>query len=207
MLPRPQLIQRYRGLMLVVLAPVNEYFSSADILFHADLQTPQGTMTIVVTPDTGFASMAGMGTQTMPADQKNETLEQIKRDPIFIGSHWRDPDVFFHAGGTEKVGNIDSRIVDVNAAGTAIRWFVNPADGHILKETYRTTGRNGPAEGETAMDDWKSVDGLTIPLQRKNKQNGEETSMSESSPGVYCERRMTNVDASPENCTTARGRH
>ena len=146
---------------------------------HADLQTPQGTMTIVVTPDTGFASMGGMGTQTMPADQKNETLEQIKRDPIFIASHWKDPDVFFHAGGTEKVGDIDSRIVDVNAAGAAIRWFVNPADGHILKETYRTMGRNGPAEGETAMDDWKSVDGLTIPLQRKNKQNGEESSLVE----------------------------
>jgi zinc protease len=146
---------------------------------HADLQTPQGTMTIVVTPDTGFASMAGMGTQAMPSDQKNETLEQIKRDPIFIASHWKDPDVFFHAGGTEKVGDIETRIVDVNAAGAAIRWFVNPADGHILKETYVTLGRTGPAQGETAMDDWKTINGLTIPLQRKNKQNGEETSVVE----------------------------
>ncbi|HKV79487.1 MAG TPA: pitrilysin family protein [Candidatus Sulfotelmatobacter sp.] len=146
---------------------------------HAELQTPQGTMTIVVTPDTGFASMAGMGTQAMPAEQKSETLEQIKRDPIFIASHWKDPDVFFSAGGTEKVGDIEARIVDVNAAGAAIRWFVNPTDGHILKETYVTLGRNGPAQGETAMDEWKSIDGLTIPLQRKNKQNGEETSVVE----------------------------
>jgi zinc protease len=146
---------------------------------HAELQTPQGTMTIVVTPDTGFATMAGMGTQSMPSEQKAETLEQIKRDPIFIASHWKDPDVFFHAGGTEKVGDIESRIVDVNAAGAAIRWFVNPSDGHILKETYVTLGRSGPAQGETAMDDWKAIDGLTIPLQRKNKQNGEETSVVE----------------------------
>jgi zinc protease len=146
---------------------------------HAELQTPQGTMTIVVTPDTGFASMAGMGTQAMPSEQKSETLEQIKRDPIFIASHWKDPDVFFQAGGTEKVGDIEARIVDVNAAGAAIRWFVNPADGHILKETYVTLGRTGPAQGETAMDDWKAINGLTIPLQRKNKQNGEETSAVE----------------------------
>jgi zinc protease len=146
---------------------------------HADLQTPQGTMTFVVTPDTGFASIAGMGTKSMPSDQKNETLEQIKRDPIFIASHWKDPDVFFQAGGTEKVGDIEARIVDVNAAGAAIRWFVNPADGHILKETYVTLGRTGPAQGETAMDDWKAIDGLTIPVQRKNKQNGEETSVVE----------------------------
>jgi zinc protease len=146
---------------------------------HAELQTPQGTMTLVVTPDTGFASMAGMGTQAMPSEQKSETLEQIKRDPIFIASHWKDPDVFFLAGGTEKVGDIEARIVDVNAAGAAIRWFVNPADGHILKETYVTLGRTGPAQGETAMDDWKAINGLTIPLQRKNKQNGEETSVVE----------------------------
>ncbi len=146
---------------------------------HAELQTPQGTMTLVVTPDMGFASMAGMGTQAMPSDQKAETLEQIKRDPIFIASHWKDPDVFFHAGGTEKVGDIEARIVDVNAAGAAIRWFVNPSDGHILKETYVTLGRTGPAQGETAMDDWKTIDGLTIPLQRTNKQNGEETSIVE----------------------------
>jgi zinc protease len=146
---------------------------------HAELQTPQGTMTLVVTPDTGFASMAGMGTQAMPSDQKSETLEQIKRDPIFIASHWKDPDVFFLAGGTEKVGDIEARIVDVNAAGAAIRWFVNPADGHILKETYVTLGRTGPAQGETALDDWKAINGVTIPLQRKNKQNGEETSVVE----------------------------
>jgi outer membrane lipoprotein-sorting protein len=146
---------------------------------HAELQTPQGAMTIVATPDTGFMSMAGMGTRPMPPAQKNETLEQIKRDPIFIAAHWKDPDVFFQAGGTEKVGDIESRIVDVNAAGAAIRWFVNPADGHILKETYSTLGPTGPVQGETTMENWKTVNGLTLPLQRKNKQNGEETSQTE----------------------------
>ena len=146
---------------------------------HAELQTPQGTLTIVATPDTAFMSMGGMGTRPMPSAQKDETLEQLKRDPIFIAGHWKDPDVFFQAGGTEKVGDIESRIVDVNAAGTAIRWFVNPADGHILKETYSTLGQSGPVQGETVMDEWKNVNGLTLPLQRRNKQNGEETSVVE----------------------------
>jgi len=146
---------------------------------HAELQTPQGAMTIVATPDSGFMSMAGMGTRPMPPAQKSETLEQIKRDPIFIAAHWKDPDVFFQAGGTEKVGDIESRIVDVNAAGAAIRWFVNPADGHILKETYQTLGPQGPVQGETTMENWKTVSGLTLPLLRKNKQNGEATGSSE----------------------------
>jgi hypothetical protein len=146
---------------------------------HAELQTPQGKLTIVATPDIGFVSMGGMGSQPMPAAQKAETLEQLKRDPIFIAAHWKDPDVFFNAAGTEKVGEIESRIVDVNAAGAALRWFVNPADGHILKETYQTLSASGPAQGETIMDDWKNMSGLTLPAQRKNRQNGEESSVVE----------------------------
>ena len=124
-------------------------------------------------------SMEGMGTQTMPAEQKAESLEQIKRDPIFIASHWKDPDVFFNASGTEKVGDVEARIVDVNAGGAAIRWFVDPSSGRILKETYQTLGQSGPVQGETDMEDWKTVDGLTLPLRRKNKQNGQDTSSSE----------------------------
>ena len=146
---------------------------------HAEIQTPRGAMKITVTSDGGFMSIEGMGTRAMPGEQKTETLEQIKRDPIFIASHWKDPDVFFQASGTEKVGDVEARIVDVNAAGAAIRWFVDPSNGHILKETYRTLAQSGPVQGETDMEDWKTVNGLTLPLLRKNKQNGQDTSQSE----------------------------
>jgi len=146
---------------------------------HAEMQTPAGAMNIVVTPDAAFIAIPGQGMRDFPASQKAETLEQIKRDPLFIASHWKDPDVFFNAGGTEKVGNIDARIVDVNAAGAAIRWFVDPQTGHILKETYMTLSQEGPAQGETDMDNWKPISGLTLPLTRHNKQNGEDSSTAE----------------------------
>jgi zinc protease len=146
---------------------------------RAEMQTPNGIMTIVVTPDSAFASAGAMGTQPLPAAQKAETLEQIKRDPIFIASHWKDAGVFFRAAGTEKVGDVEARIVDVNAAGAFIRWYVDPQSGHILKETYRTLAQSGPVQGETAMENWKTMDGVTIPVVRKNKQNGEDSSMSE----------------------------
>jgi hypothetical protein len=146
---------------------------------HAAMQTPNGTMDIVVTPNEAFAALPGGKTQTLPEAQKSETLEQIKRDPTFIGSHWKDPNVFFHANGTEKIGDIEARIVDVNAAGAAIRWFVDPQSGRILKETYRTLSQGRPVDGETDMDNWKPIAGLTLPLTRHNKQNGEETSMAE----------------------------
>jgi hypothetical protein len=146
---------------------------------HADLQTPDGNLEIVYTPDAAFMALPGRGMRDLPAPQKAESLEQIKRDPIFIAAHWKDPNVFFHAAGTEKVGDVEARIVDVNAAGAAIRWFVDPQTGHILKETYRTLGPSGPVQGETIMENWKPLGGLTVPLVRKNKQNGEDSSAAE----------------------------
>jgi zinc protease len=146
---------------------------------HAAMQTPNGTMNIVVTPDAAFMAFPGQGMRDFPASQKAETLDQIKRDPIFIASHAKDPNVFFLAGGTEKVGGTEARIVDVNAEGTAIRWFVDPQTGHILKETYRTLNQGQPVQGETDLEDWKSVNGVNVPFLRQNKQNGQDSSKAE----------------------------
>jgi hypothetical protein len=133
----------------------------------------------VVTPEVAFIVIPGQGLQDFPASQKAETLEQIKRDPIFIASHWKDANVFFNAAGTEKVGDIEARIVDVNAAGARIRWFVDPKSGRILKETYMTLSQGGPVQGETDMDNWQPIGGLNLPLLRHNKQNGEDSSTAE----------------------------
>jgi zinc protease len=146
---------------------------------HAELQTGNGNLTYVATPDAAFASDRQGGPHDLPEAVKGEMLEQIKRDPVFIAAHWKDPNVFFHAAGMEKVGDVEARIVDVNAAGAAIRWFIDPATGHILKETYRTLGPSGPAQGETTLENWKPLGGLTVPLVRKNKQNGEDSSTAE----------------------------
>jgi zinc protease len=146
---------------------------------HAEMQTPGGTMNIVVTPGTAFMAMAGSGVRDFPASQKAETLEQIKRDPIFIASHWKDPNMFFHAAGTEKVGDVNADIVDVSSDGTSVRWFVDPKTGRILKETYKTLSQGGPAQGETDFDNWKLVNGLNLPFVRRNKQNGEDSSTAE----------------------------
>ncbi len=146
---------------------------------HAEMQTPNGTVTIVATPDAAFVDLPNGDVQNWPEARKNETLEQIRRDPIFIAARSKDANVFFRAAGSEKVGDIDARIVDVNAAGAAVRWFVDPQTGHILKETYGTIGQTGPVQGETDFDDWKPVSGLNLPMVRHNKQNGQDSSTAE----------------------------
>jgi len=146
---------------------------------HAKMSSPNGTVNIVGTPQAAFVALPNGQVQAFPERRKADLLEQIKRDPLFIASHWKDADVFFRAGGTEKIGEVETRIVDVNSEGVAIRWFVDPQSDHIVKETYATLSQTGPALGETYLDNWKPIAGLTLPLLRRNKQNGEDSSTAE----------------------------
>jgi len=144
---------------------------------HVDVQTPQGTIAVVVSPDAGFMSAAGMGTQDMPSSQKVETMQQIHRDLVYIGQHLDDPAFVFSAAGTEKIGDIETRILDISHGDLAMRWFVDPQTGHIVREAYEATGRTGSFHGETDLSDWKTTDGITLPAVHKNKQNGEDSSV------------------------------
>ena len=144
-----------------------------------DVHAPRGDLAIVITPDSGFMSAEGMGVRDMPSSQKNESMEQILRDPIYLAQHADDPAFSFTAEGDDKSGGVDTTIVDVSGPGVSLRWFVDPATGKLVRETYKTLNRTGPVDGETAFSDWKTVDGLNLPMHRDNKQNGESSSSVE----------------------------
>jgi len=146
---------------------------------HLDVQTPQGALTIVVTPDDAFMSMAGMGMRSMPPAQKTEMLSQLHHDIVYIAQHADDPAFTFTAAGTEKIGDVDAAIVDIGGAIPWVRWYVDPKSGHILREKYKAMAQSGPFEGETDLKDWRAEGGLTMPRQHENKQNGQQTSTAE----------------------------
>lgn len=146
---------------------------------HIGVQTPQGELIIVVTPELGFMTAEGMGMRDLPPEQKKETLAQVERDPIYIGQHLNDPAFIFYAAGTEKIGEVETQILDVSVGDMTIRWFVDPQSGHILRESYETLGRSGPVPGETDLSDWKTTDGITLPALHKNKENGKDASVVE----------------------------
>jgi zinc protease len=142
---------------------------------HVNVETPDGPLTIVVTPDAGFVSFPGRGVHDMPPPQKNETVAQIHRDLIFIAQHVNDPAYSFVASGTEKIGGVETRIVDVYGF-SPMRWFVDPSSGRVLRESYETVGRAGEAHDVTDLEDWQTADGITLPRLHKNNQNGEPSS-------------------------------
>ncbi len=159
-------------------APVEVYLAFPDRM-HVDLQMPQGALSIVVSPDAAFMSMAGMGTRSMPPAQKREMLSQLQHDLVYVAQHADDPSFTFTAAGTEKIGDIDAAILDIGGAIPWVRWYIDPKSGYILREKYKAMGRSGPFEGESDLADWRAADGLTMPYKHQNKQDGKETSTAE----------------------------
>jgi zinc protease len=143
---------------------------------HVSLEGPTGRMSMSFTPTSGFMAAQGR-VQDIPEARRKESLEQIRRDLVFIAQHANDPKFIFAAAGSEKIGETDARILDIDADGIAMRWYVDPKSGLILRETYPALGQSGPVEGQTDLSDWKNFDGLTLPAKRANKQNGQDSSI------------------------------
>ena len=140
------------------------------------MDSPMGPMTVVIKPSGSFMAAQGR-VQPIPPSGAKASLDQIKRDPVFIAAHLDDPKFTFAANGTAKVGSVDAKIVDVDADGTSVRWYVDPASGLLLRESYTAIGDAGTFNGETDLSEWKMFDGIKIPTKHLNRQNGTESSI------------------------------
>jgi len=122
-------------------------------------------------------SAEGHGSQSLPPEQKTDTMTQLHHEPIYLAQHLNDPAFSFHAGGTEKIGDVETTMVDISGGVPWIRWYVDPKSGRVLRESYKGLGQSGPFDGETELGDWKTVDGLTLPYLHQNKQDGKDSSV------------------------------
>jgi len=132
---------------------------------------------MIVTPEIGMMSAAGGGKKDLPPEQKKEISQQIRRDLIFLAQHVDDPSFIFTAAGSEKINDITTTIVNVSGMDIHMRWYVDPASGHVVRETYDAMGNSGPFKGETDLSDWTTTDGITLPGTHTNKQDGKDSSL------------------------------
>ncbi len=112
------------------------------------------------------------GPLDLPASQKEEALKELKRDPLFVAQHGDDPKFTFSAGGSQKVGEVEAKILDVNADGAEVRWFIDPQTGRILRISARAMWMAGPGEQVIDFADWKVVQGISVPFKAKITRGG-----------------------------------
>jgi zinc protease len=147
---------------------------------RVDLHTPQGSFSMVVTPDSGFMAVQGRGVQDMPSSRRDETLAQLRRDLVNIAQHVDDPAYSFVKTGTDKAGEKMVDVVDVSGPGVSFQWFVDPETGRVVSTTYKSMGQSGMVDSETDFSDWRPVEGgLNLPFHRDNKQEGKDSSSAQ----------------------------
>lgn len=137
------------------------------------ISTPMGEITRVVSPEAAFMAREGQS-QDLPDTQKADVARDIQRDQLNVAMHWNDPDYFFAAPGTEKVGDVEAAILDVNAGGNYFRWFVDSA-GHVVRAAFKANTPAGPVDRVVDFSDYRVVDGIPIPFTRMTTDNGQQT--------------------------------
>jgi outer membrane lipoprotein-sorting protein len=117
-------------------------------------------------------SMGAMGVRPMPETQKKDSLNSLQREIWFVAQHADDPQYTFTAGGTEKVGDVQAAILDIREGPQQVRWYVDPASGHVLRTEFQANSQQGPATNIVDQSDWKTVDGVTLPFHQEVTSNG-----------------------------------
>lgn len=147
---------------------------------------PMGTMTRVISPDAAFM-ITPMGTQDIPSSQRDATALEMKAELLAVIKNIGNPKYVFTAGPAEKIGGVDARLLEINADGANVKWYVDPSSGKLLRSISRSTA--GPAPGDVVTDytEWKSFGGVNLPTAATITRNGERAG----------EFKVTNVELNP----------
>ena len=106
----------------------------------------------VVTPESYFTSWGGV-LRDGTSEEKREHLANLHREDLHLIRRVNDPAITFAAVASEKVGDVQAAVVDVGGGVPAIRWFVDPESGRLLREL----GLWGPDQIEVDHSDWRTA--------------------------------------------------
>ncbi len=134
------------------------------------MKTPMGEMTMVVTAESGFMSMGG-NLRDIPDSQKKGMLDSIRDSPMWLASKVDEPAFTFAIGGDAKVGEVDTKVLEINGDGIRVKWCVDPKTGQLLR-TIKST-----PQGEQTVDfsDFRDVSGIKLPFKGVIKVGGEDS--------------------------------
>lgn len=136
------------------------------------INTPMGQITMVATPDGAF--MKGpMGSQDLPASQKQAMLQELQMDMLYILKSMDDAAYKFAAGTSKMIDGVEARELTIDANGQRMAWWVDPSTGRVLQRVSTSAQMGPPAEQVVTITDWMTVGGLRVPKSLTITSNGE----------------------------------
>jgi len=130
-----------------------------------------GRMAMVATPAGAFI-VGPSAVQDLPPDMRDELLKQVRRVPLLLAQKADDPKLVLVAAGTEKVGDVETRVLDISYEGAAVRWFLDPTTYRILRSAHTSVGPQGEAKIVSEYSDYKMVDGFPVAFHLEVLNNG-----------------------------------
>lgn len=94
-------------------------------------------------------------------------MSDLHSDLLSILRNVSNPQFTFTAAGTETIDGVAAQVVDVNAAGASVKWYVDPS-GRLLRTVAR--------DSTTDFSQWKSFGGMNLPTVASVTRNGEKVS-------------------------------
>ena len=121
------------------------------------MKTPMGEMTMVSTSEGAFM-ITPNGTQDLPASQRAGMQNESRQDLLTV---LKNPESYtFNVTGSEKIGDINAQVLEINTGSSTFKWYVDPATGRILRKVAQ--GRMG--EQVTDYMEWKKFGGVNLPV-------------------------------------------
>ena len=112
-------------------------------------------------PDGAFVA-SPMGTQEMPASQREMQARESKTDLITVLKNVENPKYIFTLSAPDTL--------EINADGAMAKWVVDPASGKILRKVSQARA----GEQVTEYSEWKVFDGVNMPVAFSVKNGGQE---------------------------------
>jgi hypothetical protein len=136
------------------------------------VDAPFGRVVMAATPAGAFVA-GPTGSQELPPSMKDELIRQVQRIPLFLAQKAEDPALSVWAAGTERIGEVDARILEVRYQGMAVRWFMDPKTARILRAAHTAITPQGDAKIVADYSDFRAVDGFPVAFHMDVTTNGE----------------------------------
>ncbi len=136
------------------------------------VDAPFGRMAMVATPSGAFI-VGPNAVQDLPPGMKEELLRQVRRIPLLLAQKKDDPKLVVAAAGTEKIGDVSARILDVSYEGASVRWYLDPTTYRIVRSQHTSVGPQGEAVIVSDYSDYKIVDGYPVAFHLEVATNGQ----------------------------------
>lgn len=139
-----------------------------------EVTLPFGTMSMVVTGESGFA-VTPQGVVDLPPSQLAAVRQQADRNPVALLRARNDPGFTATAIGAAEVDGAPVERLQIDVGGQVTVVSIDPESGLIRQIAYQGTGpTGGPAAIVETWSDWRPVAGLQYPFVIVGSVDGQE---------------------------------